>query len=202
MSHNPPTGVSKAEQKRRLEEQEFKFARGVDHVETLDVQLLTVYAQPPVYGSDDAAGLDLAADLSLHTSGLTPIIPDNTPAPRGGDGSGAPDKYKLKLYPGERVLVHTGVAVAIPSGNYGRIAPRSGLAMKFGIAEMAGVIDSDYRGEVGVILINHGATTLEINHGDRIAQLIIEKYTPVMVKVKKKLSPSSRGGAGFGSTGA
>ena len=198
MSHNPPTGVSKAEQKRRRELQDFIFSRGVDEVGTLDVQLLTVYAQPPVYGSDDAAGLDLAADLSLHTSGLTPILPGT----HGADGSGAPDKYKLKLYPGERVLVHTGVAVAIPSGNYGRVAPRSGLAMKFGIAEMAGVIDSDYRGELGVILINHGGAPIEINHGDRIAQLIIEKYTPVMVKVKKKLSASSRGGAGFGSTGS
>lgn len=191
-----PTGVSQAEQKRRLEEQEFKFKRGVEHVETLGVQLLTVFAQPPAYGSDDAAGLDLAADLSLHVTGLTARVKG---ARHSADN---PDKFMLRIYPGERVMVHTGVAVAIPSGNYGRVAPRSGLALKFGIAEMAGVIDSDYRGELGVILINHGGQPLEIKHGDRIAQLIIEKYTPVMVKIKKKLSASSRGGAGFGSTGA
>lgn len=196
MSHGP-TGVSQAEQKRRLEEQEFKFRRGVDYVETLRVQLLTTFATPPTYGSDDAAGLDLAADLSLHPTGLSPISAGNSKVGSGGE----PDKYILKLYPGERALVHTGVAMAVPAGHYGHIMPRSGLALKHGIAVMAGVIDSDYRGEVGVVLINHGGSPIEIKHGDRIAQLIIEKYTPVMVKVKKNLTVSSRGEAGFGSTG-
>ena len=77
-----------------------------------------------------------------------------------------------------KVLVSTGIAMAIPEGNYGRIAPRSGLAAKHSIDVGAGVIDSDYRGEVKVLLFNLGETDFEVKEEDRIAQLIIEKYTP------------------------
>jgi dUTP pyrophosphatase len=76
-----------------------------------------------------------------------------------------------------QALISTGLAFAIPTGNYGRVAPRSGLAVKNSINVGAGVIDSDYRGEVKVLLFNHGDADFEISEGDRIAQLIIEKYT-------------------------
>ncbi len=190
--------MTKVEQARYLEIEKFKQLRGVDHVERLPIKLLSVFARVPTYGSYDAAGLDLAADLSLHSTGLNPL----TLIPKGQRSVTHPDKFILKIYPGERMLIHTGVSMAVPAGHYGRVAPRSGLAMKNGIDVLAGVIDSDYRGEVGVILINHGGTPVEIKHGDRVAQLIIEKSASVVVEEIDELPVSKRGEAGFGSTGA
>ena len=91
--------------------------------------------------------------------------------------------------------------MAIPHGNYGRIAPRSGLAVKKMIDVGAGVIDSDYRGEVKVLLFNFGAEDFKVCKGDRIAQLIIEKYTITSIQEVENLSSTERGEAGFGSTG-
>ena len=100
-----------------------------------------------------------------------------------------------------KVIVQTDLAVAIPAGHYGRVAPRSGLAVKHFIDVGAGVIDSDYRGAVGVVLFNHSADDFHIKHGDRIAQLIIEKIsTPAVVEVDD-LDATERGAGGFGSTG-
>src|SRR3954470_22241029 len=101
-------------------------------------------AKLPVRGSQDAAGLDLYAVEALI------------------------------IAPHERAIVRTGLSVAVPHGFYGRVAPRSGLALKHGLDILAGVIDSDYRGEILCALINHGAEPLEIAVGMRIAQLIIE----------------------------
>ncbi len=86
-------------------------------------------------------------------------------------------------------------------GYYGRIAPRSGLAAKYGIDVLAGVCDASYRGEVGVVLINHGNAAFPIKPGDRIAQLIIEACAPVTWRVVDQLSDTSRSNGGFGSTG-
>ena len=109
------------------------------------------------------------------------------------------ESYTLK--PLERKLFKTGICVEIPEGYYGRIAPRSGLAYKHGLDTLAGVIDSSYRGEIGVILINLGDKDVYITHGDRIAQLIIETcHQPVMIEVEE-LNDSSRAEKGFGSTG-
>jgi len=109
------------------------------------------------------------------------------------------DSYTLK--PLERKLFKTGICVEIPEGYYGRIAPRSGLAYKHGLDTLAGVIDSSYRGEIGVILINLGDKDVYITHGDRIAQLIIETcHQPTMIWVED-LNDSSRSEKGFGSTG-
>lgn len=105
------------------------------------------------------------------------------------------------LMPGQRSLILTGIAVAIPEGCYGRVAPRSGLANRFGADVLAGVIDPDYRGEVGVILINHGARDIIINPGDRIAQLILERCEVVQVVEVSDLDSTDRGAGGFGSTG-
>ena len=101
----------------------------------------------------------------------------------------------------ERVLVHTGISLEIPENHYGRIAPRSGLALKNGIDVLAGVIDSSYRGEIGVILYNTGDVPFEINKGDRIAQLIIEAYYSFDFIEVNDLDKTERGSGGFGSTG-
>ncbi len=105
------------------------------------------------------------------------------------------------LKPGERKLFKTGLSIAIPSGLYGRVAPRSGLAYKSGIDVMAGVIDEDYRGEIGVILINLGQEDKTIFVGDKIAQLIFENYTRVEFAEVSDLDDTARGADGFGSTG-
>ena len=92
-------------------------------------------------------------------------------------------------------------AIAVPHDCYGRIAPRSGLAHKHFIDTLAGVIDADYRGNVGVILANHSKVDFEVKHGDRIAQLILERiYTPEVVECDD-LDATDRGAGGFGSTG-
>ena len=100
-----------------------------------------------------------------------------------------------------KVLVGTGLAFAIPTGNYGRIAPRSGLAVKNSLHVGAGVVDSDYRGEVKVLLFNHSDIDFEVTEGDRIAQMIIEKYTMTDLCEVEELSETARGEGGFGSTG-
>ena len=98
-------------------------------------------------------------------------------------------------------LVGTGLAFAIPEGNYGRIAPRSGLAAKHMIDVGAGVIDSDYRGEVKVLLFNLSDVDFSFAEGDRIAQMIIEKYTMTDLAEVADLNDTARGAGGFGSTG-
>lgn len=123
---------------------------------------------------------------------------------RGSDFSAGLDLYashSVILETGSFKTISTGISVAIPEGYYGRIAPRSGLAAKFGIDVLAGVVDSDYRGEVGVILANFGQKDFEIKQGDRVAQFIIEKIIlpePVFVE---DLPQTNRGEGGFGSTG-
>jgi dUTP pyrophosphatase len=107
----------------------------------------------------------------------------------------------LRLEPKARVLARTGIAVAIPAGYYGRVAPRSGLAVKNGIDVLAGVIDSDYRGELCCALLNTGDEAVLLSQGSRICQLIIERIiTPDPIWVED-LDDTSRGDGGFGSTG-
>ena len=98
-------------------------------------------------------------------------------------------------------LIKTNISMEIPEGFYGRIAPRSGLAYKYGIDILAGVIDSDYRGDIGVILMNHGDDTFIVNKGDRIAQIIFEKHYSAVLNEVKNVSNSEREQGGFGSTG-
>jgi dUTP pyrophosphatase len=116
----------------------------------------------------------------------------------GYDLSSAVD---VTIPPGSRAVVSTGIAIAVPEGTYGRVAPRSGLAAKHGIDVLAGVIDEDYRGEVGVILLNTDSTAFSIAAGDRIAQLVLEKIETPLVAVVTDLGSTARGGGGFGSTG-
>lgn len=132
----------------------------------------------PVYSSDGAIGLDLFACIVNNTG----------------------DDY-VRLFPGDRKAISAGIRVAIPATHYGRVAPRSGLAFKNGLDVLAGVIDPDYRGVIAAILINLGGETVNINHGDRIAQLIFERADRADVVQVGSLDDTRRGVGGFGSTG-
>lgn len=137
----------------------------------LRVQLLHPGAVTPSRGSAAAAGYDLAALMA----GVVPA--------RG------------------RALLQTGVAIALPSDVYGRIAPRSGLSWKKGLDVGAGVIDADYRGELRVLLFNLTDDDVKIEAGDRIAQLVLERISTPDVVVVESLDSTERGAGGFGSTG-
>ena len=129
----------------------------------------------PSYETSGSAGMDLRAQLD------SPIF----------------------LEPLERGIVKTGLFIELPVGVEAQVRPRSGLAIKKGVTVLnaPGTIDADYRGEIGVILINLSNEPFTINHGDRIAQLVIAKHETINWKSAEKLSGSDRGTAGFGSTG-
>ncbi len=135
-----------------------------------------------------AAGLPLPEAASAGSSGadLRAAIPD-----------------EQRLEPGERTAVPTGLCLEIPPGWEGQIRPRSGLALRHGLTLLnaPGTIDSDYRGELRVILANLGQETFVIRRGDRIAQLVIAAVTAPHFEEANELTPSSRGSGGFGSTG-
>lgn len=133
--------------------------------------------QLPAYETELAAGADLRAALEENTT--------------------------MTLEPGARALVPTGLAMALPAGYEAQIRPRSGLAYKHGITclNTPGTIDADYRGEVKVLLINHGHEAFEIKRGERIAQMIIAPITQPTFTVVTELSDTERGAGGFGSTG-
>jgi dUTP pyrophosphatase len=109
----------------------------------------------------------------------------------------------IMLQPGERQLIPTGISLALPENTEAQVRPRSGLALKKGITclNSPGTIDSDYRGQIGVILINHGQETFEIRRGDRIAQLVIQYVPSVEWEAVDDLPTSERGQGGFGHTG-
>lgn len=129
------------------------------------------------------------------------VLPSKSnPSDAGYDLYSVEDK---KIIPGNRKLVKTGISIAIPNGYVGLIWPRSGLAVKHGIDTMAGVIDSGYRGEIGVVLQNHGDKEYLIKSGDRIAQILFQKIECVYSwEEVESLQDSERGTGGFGSSGA
>ena len=137
--------------------------------------------------------------LLIHR--LTPeaILPTRGSAQAAGYDLHTPQVVTIQ--PGQRLLIQTGIAIAIPPGHYGRIAPRSGHALKLGLDIMAGVIDEDYRGEIGVLALNLGTEAIYLSAGAKIAQLILERIsTPDIVEVTA-LPSTERGGLGYGSTG-
>jgi len=145
-------------------------------MQSVSVQKLSPDAKLPTYGSVEAGGADLYACL----------------------------EQSVTIAPGESAWIPTGIALEVPKGCAGLIYARSGLACKKGLApaNKVGVIDSDYRGQVVVVLHNHGTQPQIVEHGERIAQLVITPVlTPVYEEVKK-LSSSERGAGGFGSTGS
>ena len=107
------------------------------------------------------------------------------------------------LQPGDRALIPTGIAMALPEGFEAQIRPRSGLAYKFGVTVLnsPGTIDADYRGDVGVLLINHGKEPFTVEDGMRVAQMVVAKYSQFEWNEVKDLSSTDRGAGGFGSTG-
>jgi len=129
----------------------------------------------PSYATIDSAGVDLKAFL---------------------------DK-PMELKPLERKIIGTGIKLALPEGFEAQVRPRSGLAAKHGISILnsPGTIDSDYRGEIGVILVNLSNQAFTVNRGDRIAQLVLAKYEKINWKIIKELPKTNRGFGGFGSTG-
>ncbi len=131
----------------------------------------------PAHATPDAAGLDLRA-----------AVPEDAP---------------LVLAPGDFALVPTGLQIALPDGTEGQVRPRSGLAFKHGVTVLnsPGTIDSGYRGEVGVLLVNHGRQPFEVRRGERIAQLVVARYERVRLVPASELAASERGAGGFGSTG-
>ena len=109
----------------------------------------------------------------------------------------------ITLQPGERQLIATGLYLEIPPGYEMQIRPRSGLALKHGITVLnsPGTVDADYRGEIKVLLINHGQEPFQISKGDRIAQMVLAKHEVISWEVTSNLNPSNRGEGGYGSSG-
>ena len=132
-------------------------------------------------------------------------LSDRARAPsRGSPGSAGFDLCSAEeviVGPGERVCVKTDLQIRVPDGTYGRVAPRSGLALRHGIDVGAGVIDGDFRGNVMVLLFNLGASDFYIECGDRVAQLILEKICVAEPLERATLGDTERGSGGFGSTG-
>lgn len=140
----------------------------------------------------------------LETGAGLPLPSRASAAAAGFDLSAAmPEGAPLTLAPGARALVPTGFAIALPDGHEGQVRPRSGLAAKHGVTVLnaPGTIDADYRGEVKVILINHGAEPFVVRRGERIAQLVVAPVTVVDVVEADALDDTARGAGGFGSTG-
>jgi dUTP pyrophosphatase len=131
----------------------------------------------PTYQTTHAAGLDLLA-----------AVPDDAP---------------LELAPGRHALIPTGLRIALPSGYEAQIRPRSGLAAKHGVTVLnaPGTVDADYRGELGVLLINHGDRPFTIRRGERIAQMVIAQIARAELAAAATLPDTERGSGGFGSTG-
>ncbi|MEM7317625.1 MAG: dUTP diphosphatase [Pseudomonadota bacterium] len=143
----------------------------------------------------------------MREEGADPSIP--LPAYESAGAAGADvracfaDRGTITLEPGARSLVPTGLRIAIPSGFEVQIRPRSGLALKYGITlpNAPGTIDSDYRGPLGVIVLNTGSEAFEISHGDRIAQLVAAPVVQAQFAPANSLDDTDRGSGGFGSTG-
>lgn len=154
--------------------------------------------------STDTSNVAVAIKLLPHGAGL-PLPGYETAQSAGMDLSAAlPPGEELRLDPGARALIPTGLAIALPAGFEAQVRPRSGFAAKQGVTVLnsPGTIDADYRGEVKVILINHGSEPVTIARGMRIAQMVIAPVTRASWRRVDDLGETSRGAGGFGSTGA
>lgn len=142
--------------------------------------------------------------VNVHIKLLDPELPAPAYAKPGDAGADLRSRIDFELEPGERALVPTGVAIALPEGYVGLVHPRSGLAIKNGITivNAPGTVDSGYRGELMVTLLNTDKTkSFHVQRGDRIAQLIIQKYEHATFTVVDELEQTERGSSGFGSSG-
>lgn len=154
----------------------FEIKKPMEHIKVTIKRIRPGAEIPfPCYMTSHSAGMDLYADMS----------------------------QAVTLSPGSRMLVPTGIAIALPEGYEAQIRPRSGLALKHGIAlvNSPGTIDSDYRGEIGVIMINHGTEPFVVIPGERVAQMVIARFTRVEWQESDELECTLRGEGGFGHTG-
>ncbi len=144
----------------------------------------------PVIVLPHGEGLDLPTHAEPQSAGLDlrAAVPEHEP---------------LALEAGAFALVPTGLQIALPPGTEGQVRPRSGLAFKHGVTVLnsPGTIDSSYRGEIGVLLVNHGRETFHVARGERIAQLVVARYERVRFVPSESLDATERGAGGFGSTG-
>ena len=146
-------------------------------MEDIEIKIVNKSDNPlPVYETPSSAGMDVRANLP---------------------------EASVVLKPGERMLVPTGLSIQLPRGHECQVRPRSGLALKHGITVLntPGTVDADYRGEIGIILINLGQEPFVVNHGDRIAQLVITDYVHAKWIPAKELDRTKRGDGAFGHTG-
>lgn len=141
----------------------------------MEIKIISESGELPTYKTEGSAGMDVKAFV----------------------------EHSITLSPGERRLIPTGLYIELPIGYEAQIRARSGLALNYGISLVNGIgtIDSDYRGEIGVILVNLGKEDFIVNNGDRIAQIIIGTYHRIDWVPEKKLSDTQRGSGGFGHTG-
>lgn len=149
------------------------------------------------------ASVEIAFFMLPHGEGLEAPAPATALAAGVDLRAAVPQNAPILLDPGARAMVPTGLTLAIPAGFEGQVRPRSGLAAKHGVTVLnaPGTIDADYRGEVKVILINHGDAAFSIARGERIAQLVIAPVTqPIFIR-RDSLDDTARGAGGFGSTG-
>ena len=157
---------------------EMNFIPQIDYYATIvNYTKLSPTAQEPTHGSDQAAGYDLHADLE--------------------------GKTYITLAPGEVRKISSGIAIALPQGTFGAIYPRSGNATKRGLvlANTGGIIDADYRGPVIIALKNTSDQVQIIEHGERIAQLIVQPFNPILFNETTSIGTTARGEGGFGSSG-
>lgn len=142
----------------------------------LKIKITTVANNPlPAYQTEFASGMDLMAAI----------------------------EEPIEIKPGERKLIGTGIAIALPVGYEAQIRSRSGIAFKNGVCVLnsPGTVDADYRGEIKVLLINHGENTFQVQTGDRIAQMVIAKHEHILWEQVTELDQTQRGSGGYGSTG-
>lgn len=147
--------------------------------------------------------METAEELALRVRRLDPSVPLPSYAHPGDAGLDLCAAESREFAPGERAAVSTGLAVAIPDGWVGLVHPRSGLALRRGLTVLnaPGTIDSGYRGELKVLLVNLGTEPVLIERGDRVAQLLVQRVARVVVVESDALDDTTRGAGGFGSTG-
>ena len=146
---------------------------------TIQFKRLNIRATPPEYQTEGAAGMDLRACFENYISGA------------------------VEVKPGETERIPTGIAIALPPGYEAQVRPRSGLAAKHGVTVLnsPGTIDEDYRGEIQVLLLNTSKVPFVVNHGDRIAQIVVARVDRAQLHETTELPSTDRGAGGFGSTG-
>ncbi|XP_062509251.1 uncharacterized protein LOC134185474 [Corticium candelabrum] len=169
---------------------------GSDHSANETQQVTSKTTLEPLRQKEGGSGLPLLKCKKLSVNAILPTL--------GSERAAGYDLYAVhdKVIPCHgRELIKTDIAIALPPGCYGRVAPRSGLACKHGVDVGAGVIDPDYRGNVGVLIFNLSDNEYNVKKGDRIAQLVLERFVSAQVEEVEELDGTERGMGGYGSTG-